>query len=73
MLTFLDNHSRLVTQTLSKLHREFSLLIWEEMSVSIRQATFYSLYVHCCRQFTTHVNIWILCMHTVLNSARSFL
>jgi hypothetical protein len=48
-------------------------IVWEEMSVSIRQATFRSVYVHCCRHFTNQVNIWIYFMHTLLVSARCVL
>jgi len=43
------------------------------MSISIQQATFYSLYVHCCSHFTTQGDICIHCIHTALISAQSFL
>jgi len=49
------------------------LCVWEEMWVSIRQATCCSVYGHCCRHFTHQVDIRIDCMHTVLIRERSFL
>jgi len=40
--------------------------IWEDMSVNIKQGTFCSVHVHCCRQFTYQVNMFIHIMHTAL-------
>jgi len=45
-------------------------IVWEEMLINIRQATFCSLYVHFCRHFIHHVYICIHWMHTLLFSAR---